>query len=231
VRPLLGAAYAPAVPDGGTTLATLDADDRRRLLEVAARRTFRRGEVVFHEGDTGDALFLIERGHVAIRITTPLGDVATLVVLGPDETFGEGALLAPDSNRSGTAVALDGVVARVVRRAEFEALRAERPAINAFLVDVLAARVRRTSAHLVEALYVPAETRVLRRLALLAELYDTSGRSVVIPLTQDDIATMAGTTRPTTNRVLKAVEEDGVIVLARGRVEVVDRELLARRAR
>jgi CRP-like cAMP-binding protein len=209
----------------------LSPEDRRRLLAVATRRTYRRGEVVFHEGDSGDALFLIERGHVAIHITTPLGDVATLVVLGPNETFGEGALLTPDARRSGTAVAVDALEARVVRREPFDELRREHPSINAFLVDVLAARIRRTSIHLVEALYVPAEKRVLRRLALLADLYASNRDTVVIPMTQDDVATMAGTTRPTANRVLKTAEDDGVVLLSRGRIEVLDRAALEKRTR
>jgi CRP-like cAMP-binding protein len=220
------------VGESETSVASLSPDDRRRLLEVATRRTYRRGEVVFHEGDPGDALFLIERGHVAIHITTPLGDVATLVVLGPNETFGEGALLTPDARRGATAVAVDALEARVVRREPFNELRREHPSINAFLVDVLAARVRRTSMHLVEALYVPAEKRVLRRLALLADLYAAGdGEPIVIPMTQDDIATMAGTTRPTANRVLKSAADEGVVRLSRGRIEVLDRTALEKRTR
>ncbi len=215
--------------DGDTEL--LSTDDRRRLLDVAARRKYARGEVVFHEGDAGDSLYLVERGHVAIRVTTPLGDVATFVVLGPGEIFGEGALVAPDSRRTATAVAVEPLETRVVRRDEFDALCASHPSMQRFLVDALAAQVRRLSAHLLEALYVPADTRVLRRVHDLCSRYGTADESVVIPLTQDDIATMAGTTRPTANRVLKAAAEEGIVQLGRGRIEVLDRALLARKAR
>jgi CRP-like cAMP-binding protein len=215
----------------GTDLTRLGDDDRRRLLEVARRRKFKRGEVVFHEGDSGDSLYLIEKGHVAIRVTTALGDVATLVVLGSGEAFGEGALLAADARRTASAVAVESLEARSVHRNDFEALRAAHPSINQFLIDVLAAQVHRLSTHLLEALYVNVDTRVMRRVQALATLYADGSSTVTIPLTQDDIATMAGTTRPSANRVLKAAEEEGIVSLARGRVEVLDETLLARKAR
>jgi CRP-like cAMP-binding protein len=72
---------------------------------------------------------------------------------------------------------------------------------------------------------------VLRRLRDLTELYDRGERPVVIPLRQDDLASLAGTTRPTANRVLRHLERDGVIALHRGQVHVLDDDALAIRAR
>ncbi len=95
------------------------------------------------------------------------------------------------------------------------------------LTNALVAEVRRLSAALIEALYVPVERRVWLRLIELVELYGGDA-PVVIPLTQDDIAQLAGTTRPTANRVLRAGEEQGVLHLARGRIEVHDRAALRR---
>jgi CRP/FNR family cyclic AMP-dependent transcriptional regulator len=90
--------------------------------------------------------------------------------------------------------------------------------------------VRRLSELAVEATFVPADTRVLRRLLAVAEQFgDNDG--TVIALTQDDLASMAGTTRPTANRVLKKAEADGLLRLARGRIEILDTDQLARRAR
>ena len=82
-----------------------------------------------------------------------------------------------------------------------------------------------------EALFVPAETRVLRRLVELGASYRSGEGSVVIPLTQDDVASLAGTSRPTANRVLKAAEDDGVLSVRRSRIEVLDPEALERRSR
>jgi CRP/FNR family cyclic AMP-dependent transcriptional regulator len=204
--------------------------DRRRLLAAALRRRFRRREVIFHEGDPGDSVFVIERGRVAIRVTTPLGDVATLTVLVPGDSFGEGALVGPEARRTATAVALEATETRTLTRAQFDALRAEFPAVDRFLVEVLAAQVRRLSGRLLEALYVPAEARVLRRVLDLVDSYGAGPGEVTITVTQEDLATMAGTTRPTVNRFLRSAEERGHLRLERGRIVVVDPDSLRHRA-
>jgi CRP-like cAMP-binding protein len=79
-------------------------------------------------------------------------------------------------------------------------------------------------------MFVPADTRVLRRLIAVAQQLGENG-GTVITLTQDDLASMAGTTRPTANRVLKRAEADGLLRLARGRIEILDTDALAHRAR
>ncbi len=220
-------------------LDVLTDDQRRDLLRSARRRRFKRGEVVFHEGDPGDAIHLIEKGHVVIRVSTPMGEVATLTVLGRGESFGEGALLSPDSRRTASAVAVEGAETMAVPGSEFERLRAAHPGLERVLTAALAAQVRRLSGHLLEALYVPAEQRLLRRLEQAARSYgldDDGGargptRPIEVPLTQDDLATMAGTARPTANRVLKAAEEAGYVSLGRGKVTVTDAAALRRAAR
>jgi CRP-like cAMP-binding protein len=198
----------------------------RRLLALARRRTFDRREVVFHRGDPADSLHLVSAGRFAARVTTQLGDTATISVHGPGDAFGELALVEPGSSRSTTVAALEPGETFAVHREDFTRLRREHPSVDAVLVQVLAARLRRASDLLVEALYVPAETRVLRRLRELAELY----RADVVPLTQEDVAGLAGTSRATVNRVLRSEESRGTLRLARGRIAVLDREALVRRA-
>jgi CRP/FNR family cyclic AMP-dependent transcriptional regulator len=217
------------VSEGGLLGALAD-DDRRRLLATTHRRKFAAGEVIFHEGDRGDSVHLIERGRVAIRVGTLLGDVATLTMLGPGSAFGELALIDGNERRSATVVAIDATDTRVVDHGEFERLRREHPQIQRFLVELLAAQVRQLSALAVEAMFVPADTRVLRRLLAVTQQFGEN-EGTVITLTQDDLASMAGTTRPTANRVLKRAEADGLLRLGRGRIEILDAARLASRAR
>jgi CRP-like cAMP-binding protein len=209
-------------------LDMLDDDEQREVVAAARRRRFKRNEVVFHDGDPGDTLHLVVEGHFAIRITTPLGDQAMVRVFGPADYFGELAILSPGPRR-GSAICLDGGETLSVHRDDFEDLRAKRPKINEVLTNALVAEVRRLSTALIEALYVPVERRIWLRLIDLVELFG-SDAPIVIPLTQDDIAQLAGTTRPTANRVLRAGEELDVLRLARGRVEVHDPTALRRLA-
>lgn len=212
-------------------LDVLSEDQRRRLLSVARRRRFKRGEVVFHEGDPGDALHLVDKGHLAVKRSTPLGDVATLLVLGPGDVFGELAVVAPGP-RSATVVALDPVETLALHGEMFDELRLSHPAVDRVLIRALVEEVRRLSAMLVEALYVPADKRIYLRLGDLARIFTVAGQvgPVLIPLTQEELAQMAGTTRPTANRVLHAAEAAGALRVARGRIEVLDVAALARKA-
>ncbi len=205
--------------------------DRRRLLAATKRRRFARREVIFHEGDLGDTLHLIDRGRVAVRSATPSGDIATLRVRGAGEVMGELALLRSGSRRTATVVALERTETLSLHRNAFVELRERHPSIDDFLLSLLADEVRRLSNLLVEALYAPVETRVLRRLSALTELYRDGEERAEIPLTQEDLASMAGTSRATVNRVLGMAEKQGLVELRRGRIVVLELEELARRAR
>ena len=200
-----------------------------RLLERARRRRFDAGEVVFHAGDPADTLHLIQSGRFAARVTTEFGDIATLNVLGPGDFFGELALLSPRAPRSATIVALEKGETLSVHELDFGRLRTERPETADVLIAILAAQVRRLSMHLAEALYVPADTRVRRRLLEMKEIYG-EGEEVTVPLTQEELASLAGTSRATVNRVLREEEEFGTLRLSRGRSTVTDAAGLRRRA-
>jgi len=97
------------------------------------------------------------------------------------------------------------------------------------LIGFLAEELDRQNEFLLEALYVPVERRVLRRLAELGALYE--GRDSVIPLTQEQLAEMAGTSRATVNRVLREEQTRGTVELRRGKTVVLAAEEIARRAR
>jgi CRP/FNR family cyclic AMP-dependent transcriptional regulator len=205
----------------------LPPEDVRHLLAIARRRTFSRGEVVFHREDPADSLHLVVRGRFGARVLTPFGDSVLVDVLGPGQSFGELALLLADARRTATVEALEAGETRSVRRDEFASLQREHPGVKDVLLRLLAEQLRRSTDRVVEAHHVDAETRVRHRLLDLAGTYPDG----VVPLTQEDIAAMAGTSRATVNRVLREEEERGTVALARGRTSVLDVAALERRCR
>jgi CRP/FNR family transcriptional regulator, cyclic AMP receptor protein len=217
-------------------LRGLSDDQQRAVLAMCSRHKYKKGETLFHEGDPGRSLHLLDKGRVAVRVSTPMGEIATLAVLRAGEVFGEQALIADDELRTASAIALEPVETLALLRRDFEDLRLQHPNVQQVLVEVLAAQVRRLSSGLLEALYLPADKRVLNRLIELCTVYETdppipAGTPIVIPLTQDDLASMAGTTRPTTNRVLQEAVNAGFVALGRGHIDVTDRDQLRRKAR
>jgi CRP/FNR family cyclic AMP-dependent transcriptional regulator len=208
-------------------LLGLDDAVRRDVVAVAGWRRFDRGVVLFHEGEAGGSLHVLMRGRVAIRATTPDGDTVTLNVIGPGAAFGELSLLDSATTRTATVQAIEPAQTLVLQRADFDRLRRTYPSVDRLLVEYLAAQVRRLSERLTEALCFEARTRVLRRLLDLDAVFDSGP----VPVTQEEISTMAGTTRPTVNRVMQDLAEAGIIELRRGRFIVVDSTALARAAR
>ncbi len=184
-----------------------------------------------HEGDPGDCLHLITTGRLIVRVTTPLGHTATLSLLNTGDSFGELALLSPEARRTATVVAVEDTDTLTLSRAQLARLRRDHPQIDRILTNTLAAQVRRLSAMVLEALYLPVDERVIRRLAQLARAYGGNAAIAEIRLTQDDLASMAGTTRATANKVLRELEDRRVLTLGRGTITVTDRPALDRAAR
>jgi CRP-like cAMP-binding protein len=212
-------------------LADLPSEDVRQLLSIARRRTFDKGEVVFHRDDPADSLHLIVRGRFGARVSTRLGDSVLLDVLGPGQSFGELALLLAGSRRSATVFALEDAESRSIYRDDFARLQRAHPGVKDVLLRLLAEQLRRASDRIAEAHYVDADTRVRRRLCELAAIYGHGDAQAVVPLTQEDFAAMAGTSRATVNRVLGEEVKRGAVGLARGRVTLLDAEDLRRRSR
>lgn len=205
--------------------------ERTRVTSIARRRVFDRRTVVFHAGDPGDAMHVIRKGRFAVQNTTGGLDVNTMAILGPGDHFGELALLSEDAIRSASVVALEPGETLSVHRVDFEKVLREYPLASTVLLHALRGQVERLSARLAEALYVSADTRVRHRLVELAALYaeDPDG-PVTIPLTQEDIASLAGTSRATVNRVLGEEKDAASVDVRRGKVAIIDRAALARRA-
>lgn len=213
-------------------LASLDEDERRRLLDRARRRTWARGDVLVNEGDPSDSLHLISAGRLAVQVSTAEGEHATINLLGRGDYFGELSLLEGRPRaRSATIVALEPAETLSLSAAEFRDLRARHPAADQLLLTLLARRVEELSGRLLEATYDGLDLRVHRRLAELAELYgDGRGGPVVVPLTQQHLAELVGGTRPSVNLVLQELATAGVVELGRGRMTILDRAALDRRS-
>ena len=207
---------------------------RRRLEDVHPRlvdavlartveRTYNADMVLCREGDAPDGMYLLEQGRVLVQSVTVDGAAVGLNVVDEGDVVGEQALLA-ETARSATVIAVRPTQVRLLRPTQFRELRTERPEIDQFLVQVLDARIREMSNRLAEAVHSTAEERVCRRVLALGSAFDGT-----IRLSQATLASLAGTTRPTVNRVLQDLVRDESVRLRRARIEVIDTEALAAR--
>ena len=193
---------------------------KERLNEIMTPRTFQINEVLFFEGERGDALYVIDEGHILVERVTEQGDTVAMAVLGPDSVVGEQALVGDDS-RGATARAVTPAAVRTLGRAPFTELRRAHPVFDELLVQLLERRIRELNDLVLEARHRPAEDRLKRRLTEMHGLFGT-----VIPLTQTTLAALAGTTRPTANGVLQHLQDAGILELRRGKVVLSDPDAL-----
>ncbi len=217
-------------------LSALPAEARESLLDRCRRRQFVRGAYLVYEGDPGDSLHLITKGRVAVLVGGAEGNPFAVALMGPGDFFGEQALLNARAVRSATIQALEPTETLVVNRSDFEDLRRQHPEVDRLLIGVLAKMVDRLTRQVAELTEIPGTVRIYRRIVALAELYGGDGEvatsdPVEIPLTQDQLASLAGVHLRLTSRVLGEARAAGLLDTNKGRLVIKDLPALRNRAR
>lgn len=202
-------------------VAELDPKMVEAIEERTIERNFDRRTVVFREGDPPDGVYFVEEGRFMIEATTVEGAPVGLSVANPGEVFGAQSLLRPKAMRNATVFALRKSSVRLLRPREFERLRDDFPSIDRFFMLLLDERLRNMSDRLAEAVHATAEERVRRRLIELGDAFEGQ-----ILMSQQRLASLAGTTRPTVNRVLRQLEDEAVLSLGRSSITVHDKARL-----
>jgi len=214
--------------------AGLDDDALGRVAAGMRSRRFRRGEVIFHVGDPGDALFIIVSGEVKIWLPSEAGEEAILVRLRPGDVFGELALL-DGAPRSATATALSAAETVVLPRDRFRELISSEPAVRDALLASLALEIRRLTTHVEELHFLDITGRLAACLVRLASDGGTTLPDGAIrlrtSLTQGDLASMVGSTRQSVNKLLGQFAGDGFLRLERDAIVLTDLDGLARASR
>lgn len=214
--------------------ADLGADDVAALLGGVRIRRFRRGEVVFNQGDPGDALHVVLSGRVKISSPSENGVEAILTTLRPGEWFGALALL-DGAPRSASATAVEPTETLVLPRDRFRQLVNDVPAIRDQVLAALAHELRRLTNHVEELHFLDIAGRLAARLARMAEEQGIAGQDGEIrldgPITQGELAAMVGSTRQSVNKLLGYLVGDGLIRIDRDAIVILDLPGLLRSAR
>ena len=132
----------------------LGPDATQALRRRGQRRQYRRREVVFREGDLGDSVYFIERGHVVVKGERTPGETLTLAVLGPGDYFGDVAVLSTGGRRSAGVETLDVCVTFIVPGSDFVELRDRYPEIRRAMTESLARTCRRLVERLVDGRHI-----------------------------------------------------------------------------
>jgi CRP-like cAMP-binding protein len=230
---------APAVPAGArewvtpAILAQLRTDPwfshlppefEAALLSIAMQRRLQHGEHLFFRGDPPDGLYAILDGTLRISGVTEAGKEAILSLVEAPAWFGEISLF-DRLPRTHNAVAEGAVRVLHVPQADLSAFLEREPAFWRELGVLMALRIRLTFISMEDMALLPSETRLARRLVWLVEgSTQTAGPGPwVVPISQTQLGMMLSLSRQTTNQVLSSLQAQGLVRIAYGRIEVLDR--------
>ena len=213
--------------------AALDDEATESLIASMTAQHMERGDVLFHEGDPGDRLYVIGEGKIKLGRSSADGRENLLAILGPGEMFGELSLFDPGP-RTATATAIAETQIVGLTHEQLKAFLGERPGVATTLLAALARRLRRTNESLADLVFTDVPGRVAKALIDLSERFGRpveGGVMVSHDLTQEELAQLVGASRETVNKALADFATRGWLKLEARAVLVQDMERLQRRAR
>jgi CRP/FNR family transcriptional regulator, cyclic AMP receptor protein len=213
--------------------ANMDREQTRALQASMTPLDLARGEVLFHEGEPGDRLYVIARGKIKLGRRSSDGRENLLAVLGPGEMFGELSLFDPGPRTATASVVADAHLLELGHQDLIDWLQSS-PAVAKHLLEALARRLRRTNEALGDLVFSDVPGRVAKALLDLSRRFGEpvdDGLRVAHDLTQEELAQLVGASRETVNKALADFAARGWVRREGRAVVLLDIDRLERRAR
>jgi CRP-like cAMP-binding protein len=203
------------------------------LDKCLVRRRYPRGQTLFHMGDEGGSLHIIERGRVKVTIPSDSGEELILTLLGAGDLLGELSLF-DGKPRSATVEALEDTETLCLHREDLLALLRDRFDVVEKILEVLARRIRDTDMLLAESHFLDITSRLAKKILDLGDAFGVREGGKVrigVKMTQKDLASMIGATRESINKQLKGLRDQGLVRITGGTIEILNRDRLVQKAR
>jgi CRP/FNR family cyclic AMP-dependent transcriptional regulator len=209
-------------------LHQLGQDDRDALTQRLRFHQYTAGQLLLRQGEAGNDAVIIRAGRVKLVAATSDGREVLLAVRGDGELLGEMAAI-DGQPRGASAVALEKVDAGHISSRELRAFLAEHPGAALVLMRLLIGRLREADRGRIELSTHDALGRVAARLLELCERYGRPGPrgvQIELPITQDELASWTGASRPAVARALSLMRQLEWITTSRRAIVVCDLEAL-----
>ncbi len=197
-----------------------------RLAACVVGKSVARATSIFAKGAPGSSLFAICRGTVKISVPSVDGHDAVFNLMGKGDIFGEIALL-DGQPRTADAVAVTDCELFVIERRDFLPLMRDEPEIALKMIEILCARLRRTTEQAENLMFLHLPGRLAKALLRLSDSDGpTCERKAVV--TQKDLGNIIGMSRESTNRQLRMWEDQEWVRLERGGIVILSAKALER---
>lgn len=190
----------------------LDANVVDRILPYMAEKTYKKGSIVFLQGDAGDEIYFIRSGAINIYTFEGIKKVV-FAYLHEGDYFGEMALIKPGLVRSATAEAMATTKVLTLRRTDFEKLIEANPRLAIHLLDYTMERLRQANQQIYDMTFLNVRTRIVKRLAAASKTPGQLNAEAPVQwkITHQQLGEMVGAVRETVSKVLLELQEEGLI--------------------
>jgi CRP/FNR family cyclic AMP-dependent transcriptional regulator len=178
--------------------------------------------------DTGEVLFLLKKGRVQLYRISPNGKKLVVATLGPGAMFGEMSLVGQGMHNT-FAESIDECLICVMSRADVDRLMREKPTVAFRFVEALGGRVTNLESRLEEIAFKSIPARLASLLLRLADEQGDSaveGGAQVNGFTHQDLGEMLGTYRETITQTLNEFKAEGMVIIGRKHIELIDLDSL-----
>lgn len=195
------------------------------LIPRAVSRKLKKGSVLFHKGDTGTKLYAVCAGVISINSVSKEGNDVILNLIFPGEIFGEITFL-DRGPRTADALVIEDSEVMEVERQDFSQLIREYPEVSTRLMEILCARLRRTSEQVEDIVFLNLAHRLAKALLHLYQRSSSNEAPVILHITQHEISEMIGASRESTNKQLRQWERRKWLRLERSCIIILEPEAL-----
>lgn len=204
----------------------LSPDEMKRLEQVTAMVTTKKGKVFFNPEEPAEVLFILKKGQVGISRINPDGKKLTIERLGPGTVFGEMTALGQRMHQT-YAEALTDCLICVMSRSDVENILLSDPRVAIRIAQSIGKRLAEAEARLEEMAFRSVPERLASLLLRLADRTDWRGRRMVDGLTHQQLAELVGSYRETVTLTLNQFRADSLIDIGRRRVVILDEDGLS----
>ncbi len=195
------------------------------LVELAKASRLRpapKGSFIFFQADSAEAVFLVWRGVIAIRLENPDGRELVINEMGVGDCFGELAILTGEPRSASAEAIVDSEVLLIPSQA-FKAALEHEPRLASRLLEVTARRLQNSSKREEALAFHDAQSRLARQLLNLDKQDSDKG---YLTLSQDELANRVGLTRQTVATILGRWRRSGWMLTGRGHIVLLNRHEL-----
>jgi CRP/FNR family cyclic AMP-dependent transcriptional regulator len=202
---------------------SLDEETTEWFLSNCHVRRLPPRKTVIHAGAVPDSLYFLVEGSVSVLIEDEDGNEVVLAYLHPGDFFGEMGLFQAEATRSAWVRSRSTCRIAEIGYARFRALCHDRPELLFALGRQLAHRLQRTTRRVGNLIFLDVTGRVAGTLLELCREPDalTHPDGLQIELSRQELARIAGCSREMAGRVLKSLEEQGLVTVSGKKIVVI----------